>query len=76
MRSNFDRGRCAVLTPMRYRLNGFVRICGHWQKKAENQEYESPHELLNVVMNVLTAQALPRGSYQGVDDPHRLIAAG
>lgn len=61
---------------MRYRRSGVVRICGHWQEKTENQKYESLHELLNVVMNSLTAQVLPRGSHEGAEDPHCLIATG
>jgi hypothetical protein len=36
---------------VRYRRSSFVRICGHWQEKAENQNYESLHEILNAAMN-------------------------
>jgi hypothetical protein len=45
---------------VRYRRSSFVRICGHWQEKAENQKYESLHEILNVAMNADRAGASSR----------------
>jgi len=60
---------------MRYRRSSFVRICGHWQEKAEHQKYESLHEILNVAINADRAGASSR-SHEGTEDRHRLIATG